>query len=95
MTDKKFNLTLLLIGLSLASVGAVGALLRIITGFDTAFAIPTVMMVVGLVSGFMAMVLALVFMVTVFVEGRIAQKNRAEREQASRQMQVLLTWPVR
>jgi cytochrome c biogenesis protein CcdA len=95
MSDKKFNLLALLTGLALTSIGSIGALLRIITGADTAFAVPTVMMVVGFVAGIMATFLALAFMATTFVENRLSQKRRAKRELASRQLQVLLTWPVR
>jgi cytochrome c biogenesis protein CcdA len=95
MSDKKFNLLALLTGLALTSIGSVGALLRLITGADTAFAVPTVMMVVGFVAGIVATLLALAFMATTFVEKRLEQKNRAKRELEARQMRVLLAWPVR
>jgi hypothetical protein len=95
MSDKKFNLLALLTGLALTSIGSVGALLRLITGADTAFAVPTVMMVVGFVAGIIGTLLALAFMAITFVENHLAQKNRAKRELASRQLRVLLTWPVR
>jgi hypothetical protein len=95
MSDKKFNLLALLTGLALTSIGSISALLRLITGADTAFAVPTVMMVVGFVAGIVATLLALTFMATTFVEKRLEQKNRAKRELEARQMRVLLAWPVR
>lgn len=94
MTDKKFNLIALLVGLTSASIGTVGALLRLVTGADDAFAVPTIMMVVGFVAGIIVTLLALAFMLTTFVEGRIAQKNRAKDELEARQLRVLLAWPT-